>query len=79
MTGLDYVDRMALIALQGDEMIGGPATTGCACAPRPRVALFVDDANHGRGLATAPRVPRGAGPGGRPHRVPASVLPRTAR
>ncbi len=52
-TTIDYEKRMAFIALIGDEMVavsryeGESATDGAA-----EVAFFVDDAHHGRGLAT---------------------------
>ena len=56
--------------LRGDELIGVARYDRWRHRAEAEVAFFVDDANHGRGLATrAPRAPRGAGPRGRPHRV----------
>lgn len=52
LTHLDYVDRMALIALRGDEMIGVARYDRWRHRAEAEVAFFVDDANHGRGLAT---------------------------
>ncbi len=49
---LDYVDRMALIAIRGDEMIGVARYDRWRHRAEAEVAFFVDDANHGRGLAT---------------------------
>ena len=52
MTDLDYVDRMALVALRGDELIGTARYDRWRHRSEAEVAFFVDDANHGRGLAT---------------------------
>lgn len=52
LTTVDYVDRMALIALRGDEMIGVARYDRWRHLSEAEVAFFVDDANHGRGLAT---------------------------
>lgn len=52
MTDLDYVDRMALVALRGDELIGVARYDRWRHRSEAEVAFFVDDANHGRGLAT---------------------------
>lgn len=52
MTSLDYVDRMALVALRGDELIGVARYDRWRHRSEAEVAFFVDDANHGRGLAT---------------------------
>lgn len=49
---VDYVDRMALIALRGDELIGVARYDRWRHRSEAEVAFFVDDANHGRGLAT---------------------------
>lgn len=49
---VDYVDRMALVALRGDEMIGVARYDRWRHRAEAEVAFFVDDANHGRGLAT---------------------------
>lgn len=51
-THLDYVDRFALIALRGDELIGVARYDRWRHRAEAEVAFFVDDANHGRGLAT---------------------------
>ncbi|NNE95118.1 MAG: GNAT family N-acetyltransferase [Acidimicrobiales bacterium] len=52
-TVVDYVERMAFVALIGDEMVAvsryeGEGTTDHSA----EVAFFVDDQHHGRGLAT---------------------------
>jgi GNAT superfamily N-acetyltransferase len=52
MTGVDYVDRMALVALRGDDRIGVARYDRWRHRSEAEVAFFVDDANHGRGLAT---------------------------
>jgi acyl-CoA synthetase (NDP forming)/RimJ/RimL family protein N-acetyltransferase len=52
MTGVDYVDRMALVALRGDDLIGVARYDRWRHRSEAEVAFFVDDANHGRGLAT---------------------------
>ena len=49
---VDYVDRMALIALRADELIGVARYDRWRHRAEAEVAFFVDDANHGRGLAT---------------------------
>lgn len=51
-TTLDYVDRMALIALRGGDLIGVARYDRLRHLSEAEVAFFVDDANHGRGLAT---------------------------
>src|SRR5215207_2961022 len=52
LTTIDYVDRMALVALRGDELIGVARYDRLRHRAEAEVAFFVDDANHGRGLAT---------------------------
>jgi len=52
MTIVDYVDRMGLVALRGDELIGVARYDRWRHRSEAEVAFFVDDANHGRGLAT---------------------------
>ena len=52
LTTLDYVDRMALVALRGDDLIGVARYDRWRHRSEAEVAFFVDDANHGRGLAT---------------------------
>ena len=49
---VDYLDRMALVALRGDELIGVARYDRWRHRSEAEVAFFVDDANHGRGLAT---------------------------
>ncbi len=51
-THLDYVDRFALVALRGDELLGVARYDRWRHRAEAEVAFFVDDANHGRGLAT---------------------------
>jgi acyl-CoA synthetase (NDP forming)/RimJ/RimL family protein N-acetyltransferase len=52
LTHVDYVDRFALVALRGDELIGVARYDRWRHRAEAEVAFFVDDANHGRGLAT---------------------------
>jgi acyl-CoA synthetase (NDP forming)/RimJ/RimL family protein N-acetyltransferase len=52
MTDVDYVDRMALVAVRGDELLGVARYDRWRHRSEAEVAFFVDDANHGRGLAT---------------------------
>lgn len=52
LTHVDYVDRMAFVALRGDELIGVARYDRWRTRSEAEVAFFVDDANHGRGLAT---------------------------
>lgn len=51
-THVDYVDRMAFIALLGDDLIGVSRYDRTPGRPEAEVAFFVDDRHHGRGLAT---------------------------
>jgi acyl-CoA synthetase (NDP forming)/RimJ/RimL family protein N-acetyltransferase len=51
-TNVDYVDRFALVAVRGDELIGVARYDRWRHRAEAEVAFFVDDANHGRGLAT---------------------------
>jgi len=51
-THVDYVDRFALIALRANELIGVARYDRWRHRSEAEVAFFVDDANHGRGLAT---------------------------
>jgi acyl-CoA synthetase (NDP forming)/RimJ/RimL family protein N-acetyltransferase len=51
-TNLDYVDRMALIALHGDDLIGVARYDRWRHRSEAEVAFFIDDAHQGRGLAT---------------------------
>lgn len=52
LTTVDYVDRMALVALRGEDMLGVARYDRWRHRSEAEVAFFVDDANHGRGLAT---------------------------
>src|SRR3954454_2081530 len=52
LTHRDYVDRVALVALRGEELIGVSRYDRWRHRREAEVAFFVDDANHGRGLAT---------------------------
>ncbi|MDQ2648551.1 MAG: GNAT family N-acetyltransferase, partial [Actinomycetota bacterium] len=52
LTSVDYVDRMAFVALRGDDLIGVARYDRWRHRSDAEVAFFVDDANHGRGLAT---------------------------
>ena len=51
-TNVDYVDRFALVALRAGEIIGVARYDRWRHRSDAEVAFFVDDANHGRGLAT---------------------------
>jgi len=52
LTTVDYSDRMALVALRGEDLIGVARYDRWRHRGEAEVAFFVDDANHGRGLAT---------------------------
>ena len=52
LTHVDYTDRFALVALRGDDLIGVARYDRWRHRAEAEVAFFVDDANHGRGLAT---------------------------
>ena len=52
LTHVDYVTRMALVAVLGDEIIGVVRYEGEPGGDRAEVAFTVDDAHHGRGIAT---------------------------
>jgi len=49
---VDYVDRLALVALLGDEMIGVARYDRLPGGDEAEVAFVVDDAHQGRGIAT---------------------------
>src|SRR5688572_22908788 len=51
-THVDYLDRFALVAPRGDELIGVARYDRWRHRAEAEVAFSVDDANHGRGLAT---------------------------
>ena len=51
-TQVDYVERMAFVALLGGELVGVARYEEVAGSDRPELAFFVDDDHHGRGLAT---------------------------
>lgn len=50
-TNVDYEERMAFVALVGDEMVAVSRYEGEG-GPAAEVAFFVDDQHHDRGLAT---------------------------
>jgi acyl-CoA synthetase (NDP forming)/RimJ/RimL family protein N-acetyltransferase len=52
LTTLDYRDRMALVALRSDEVIGVARYDRWEHRREAEVAFFVDDRHHGRGVAT---------------------------
>ena len=52
LTHVDHMDRVAFVALSGDEMIGVARYERYRGTDTAEVAFFVDDAHHGRGLAT---------------------------
>jgi acyl-CoA synthetase (NDP forming)/RimJ/RimL family protein N-acetyltransferase len=52
LTHVDYVDRFALVAVRAGELIGVARYDRWRHRSEAEVAFFVDDANHGRGLAT---------------------------
>jgi succinyl-CoA synthetase alpha subunit/RimJ/RimL family protein N-acetyltransferase len=52
LTTVDYLDRFALVALRAGELIGVARYDRWRHRSEAEVAFFVDDANHGRGLAT---------------------------
>lgn len=51
-THVDYVDRMAFVGLIGDELVGVARYDRHRARSDAEVAFFVDDAHHGRGMAT---------------------------
>jgi acyl-CoA synthetase (NDP forming)/RimJ/RimL family protein N-acetyltransferase len=52
LTTVDFVDRFALVAQRGDDIIGVARYDRWRHRAEAEVAFFVDDAHHGRGLAT---------------------------
>jgi acyl-CoA synthetase (NDP forming)/RimJ/RimL family protein N-acetyltransferase len=52
LTHVDYVDRMAFIAVRADEMVGVARYDRWPLRSEAEVAFFVDDAHRGRGIAT---------------------------
>jgi acyl-CoA synthetase (NDP forming)/RimJ/RimL family protein N-acetyltransferase len=52
MVSVDYVDRMAFIALRGDEMVGVARYDRWPLRSEAEVAFFVDEQHRGRGIAT---------------------------
>ena len=52
LTHVDYTDRFALVAIRGEDLIGVARYDRWRHRAEAEVAFFVDDANHGRGLAT---------------------------
>ncbi|MCU1453732.1 MAG: CoA-binding domain protein [Acidimicrobiales bacterium] len=51
-THVDYVDRMAFVGLIGDDLVGVARYDRHRARSDAEVAFFVDDAHHGRGMAT---------------------------
>jgi acyl-CoA synthetase (NDP forming)/GNAT superfamily N-acetyltransferase len=51
-THVDYVDRLALVAMLGDEIVGVARYDRLAGSSSAEVAFVVDDAHQGRGLGT---------------------------
>ncbi|WP_334143893.1 bifunctional acetate--CoA ligase family protein/GNAT family N-acetyltransferase [Rhabdothermincola sp.] len=52
LTGIDYVTRMAFVALEGDDIVAMASYDVWRAADEAEVAFIVDDAHQGRGLAT---------------------------
>jgi acyl-CoA synthetase (NDP forming)/RimJ/RimL family protein N-acetyltransferase len=52
LTNVDYVDRMAFVALRDDQLIGVARYDRWPTRSEAEVAFFVDDQHRGRGLAT---------------------------
>ena len=52
LTNVDYVDRMAFVALRDDVMVGVARYDRWPLRSEAEVAFFVDDAHKGRGMAT---------------------------
>ena len=79
-THVDYVDRMAFIGLLGDQLVGVARYDRHRARSDAEVAFFIDDAHHGRGMATVlleylAAAAREAGISG----FTASVLPQNRR
>jgi acyl-CoA synthetase (NDP forming)/RimJ/RimL family protein N-acetyltransferase len=51
-TSVDYIDRMAFVGLIGDELVGVARYDRHRARSDAEVAFFIDDAHHGRGMAT---------------------------
>ena len=51
-TRVDYVDRMAFVGLIGDDLVGVARYDRHRARSDAEVAFFIDDAHHGRGMAT---------------------------
>lgn len=49
---VDYVDRMAFVGIIGDELVGVARYDRHRARSDAEVAFFIDDAHHGRGMAT---------------------------
>src|SRR5690606_14540113 len=52
LTNVDYVDRMAFVALLGDSLVGVARYDRWPMRSEAEVAFFIDDAHRGRGMAT---------------------------
>jgi acyl-CoA synthetase (NDP forming)/RimJ/RimL family protein N-acetyltransferase len=80
LTHLDYRDRMAFVALLGEELVAVARYERWPDSDRAEVAFFVDDAHNGKGLATImleylAAAARSAGLAG----FTASILPENVR
>jgi len=51
-TNVDYADRMAFVAMQGDELVAVARYEKLGERPVAEVAFFVHDHHHGKGLGT---------------------------
>ncbi|MCU1369880.1 MAG: CoA-binding domain protein [Ilumatobacteraceae bacterium] len=51
-TRVDYTDRMAFVGLIGDDLVGVARYDRHRARSDAEVAFFIDDAHHGRGMAT---------------------------
>ena len=75
-THVDYVDRVAFVALLDDELVGVARYERYSGTDTAEVAFFIDDEHHGRGLATVLlEYLAAAGLENRLRRVRASTLP----
>lgn len=52
LTNVDYVDRMAFVALHDDDLVGVARYDRWPLRSEAEVAFFIDDAHRGRGMAT---------------------------
>lgn len=52
LTTIDYVDRVAFVALRGDDLVGVARYDRWEHRNEAEVAFFIDDELHGKGMAT---------------------------